>query len=97
MRIIVVLIFACISLMTSAQQFKREGDTFVQDTTKTFRKSEGKETKYTYKDRNNKVYPIFITSSGAVYINKVSAKTGKEYRMYLPKGIKEAITKETKK
>lgn len=97
MRIIVVFIFACISLMASAQQFKREGNTFVQDTTKTFRKSEGKETKYTYKDRNNKVYPIFITSSGAVYINKISAKTGKKYRMYLPKGIKEAIAKETKK
>nr|DAV02160.1 MAG TPA: hypothetical protein [Crassvirales sp.] len=96
MRIIVVFIFACISLIASAQQFKREGNTFVQDTTKTFRKSEGKETKYTYRDKNNKVYPIFITSSGAVYINRVSAKTGKEYRMYLPKGIKEAIAKEIK-
>ena len=55
MRIIVVFIFACISLIANAQQFKREGNTFVQDTTKTFRKAEGKETKYTYKDRNNKV------------------------------------------
>ena len=37
----------------------------------------------TFTDSNGKVYPVFKTSSGKLYIKKVSAKTGKTYKSYL--------------
>jgi hypothetical protein len=52
------------------------------------------QTKYTWEDKDGNVYPIFIGKRGACYIIKVSKKTGKEYKYYLPKDIQETIKKE---
>lgn len=37
----------------------------------------------TYTDRQGKVYPVYKTGKGKYFINKVSGKTGKEYKYYL--------------
>lgn len=37
----------------------------------------------TYTDRTGKVYPVYKTDKGRYFVNKVSGKTGKEYRYYL--------------
>lgn len=37
----------------------------------------------TYTDKDGKVFPVYVSSKGAMFINKVSKKTGKEYRYYL--------------
>lgn len=83
-----------LSTITYGQSVKRNGNVFIQDTTTVRKASIGEKTKFTYKDRKGTEYPIYITKSGAVYIDRISSKTGKPYRMYLSKDIKEQIHKE---
>ena len=79
----------CIAMMLSlslgiqAQSVQRQGNTFTQVSNK---RSAGKETKtqYTYKDSKGVEYPIYLSSAGKAFIKKVSKKTGKEYKQYLP-------------
>lgn len=47
-------------------------------------------TNHTYEIQDIK-YPVFKSKSGAFYIWKTSKKTGKKYRMYLPKDIQEKM------
>ena len=83
-----LLAFFCITINA---EVKREGDTFkVEQTTK----ASDTKTKYTWEDKDGNKYPIFITKKGACYIKRVSKKTGKEYKYYLPKNIQETIKKE---
>lgn len=37
----------------------------------------------TYTDKNKKIYPVYKTEKGKLYVWKKSAKTGKVYRYYL--------------
>lgn len=37
----------------------------------------------TYTDRSGKLYPVYKASNGKLFINRVSGKTGKEYKYYL--------------
>ena len=79
----------CITMMLSlglgiqAQSVQRQGNTFTQVTNK---KSTAKETKtqYTYKDSKGVEYPVYLSSTGKAYIKKISKKTGKEYKQYVP-------------
>lgn len=48
-------------------------------------------TKYTFKDSKGKEYPIYLTAKGRAFVFKVSKKTNKEYRYYLPKEIEEKV------
>ena len=83
-----LLAFFCITINA---EVKREGDTFkVEQTTK----ASDTKTKYTWEDKDGNKYPIFITKKSACYIKRVSKKTGKEYKYYLPKNIQETIKKE---
>ena len=82
------IILAAIMLLSwnagvQAQSVQRQGNTFTQVTNK---KSAAKETKteYTYKDSKGVEYPVYLSSTGKAFIKKVSKKTGKEYRQYLP-------------
>lgn len=52
------------------------------------------QTPYTWKDKDGKTYPIYISKKGACYIKRISKKTGKEYKYYLPKETQEQIRKE---
>lgn len=94
-KIILLLIMAltcCISI--SAQSYSRSGDTFTA-MAKAKEKSEPIKTKYFYTDSHGDKYPIFMSAStGSCFINKVSSKTGKEYRMYLGKEISMEICRE---
>ena len=76
---------------TYAQSVKREGTTFVVSSSRS--KSEPTKTKFTWKVGDTE-YPIYISSTGSCYIIKVSKKTGKEYKQYLPKEICAEICKE---
>ena len=77
MKKILSLIFAMvIVLTTNAQTFKAPTAKVYTDTTTTF----------TYQ-MPDKVYKVYKSKSGAFYIWKVSKKTGKPYKMYLPKEI----------
>ena len=82
------LIYAALMLMSlslgvQAQNVERKGNTFTQVTNK---KSSGKEvkTQYTYTDSKGNIYPIYLSSTGKAFILKVSKKSGKEYKQYMP-------------
>lgn len=81
--IICITMMLAFSLVTNAQSVQRQGNIFTQVTNK---KSAGKETKtqYTYTDSKGVVYPVWLSSTGKAFIKRVSKKTGKEYKQYLP-------------
>lgn len=93
MKKLIFCLFIALLSCTSYAQVAREGNTFKSITTQTT-KSEGQQTKYTWEDKKGNKYPIYITKNGAVYINRKSAKTGKDYKQYLSKEVKEQIKKE---
>lgn len=78
-----VLMLMSLSLGVQAQNVERKGNTFTQVTNK---KSSGKEvkTQYTYTDSKGNTYPIYLSGTGKAFILKVSKKSGKEYKQYMP-------------
>lgn len=70
----------------------RNGDTFKVE--KTTSVNQDRLTGYTWEDKDGNLYPIYITKKGACYILRISKKTGKEYKYYLPKEIQETIKQE---
>jgi hypothetical protein len=86
---ILAAIMFCFSL-TAFSEVIRTDNTFKTEQTS----STATKTKYTWEDKEGNKYPIFITKKGACFVNKVSKKTGKEYKYYLPKEIQETIKKE---
>lgn len=83
--IITVIMLFSLSLGVQAQSVQRQGNTFTQVSNKGG-KSSGKETKtkYTYTDSKGNVYPIYLSSAGKAFIKRISKKTGKEYKQYVP-------------
>ena len=77
--------------MTACSQstYKQEGNTFSK--VETIKVVETEKTPYTWKDSKGKEYPIYISQSGSCYIIRTSAKTGKEYRQYLPVDVSTKI------
>lgn len=90
--VIFVLIYFVLFVCATAQgqNVVRNGKTFVEktDTTKAVKQT-AKETDYLYVDRNGNAYPIYLSSNGKAFIVKVSKKSGKKYRKYLPEVSKE--------
>lgn len=91
MKKLILCILLALFCVTANAEVKREGDTFKVEQTA---KASDTQTKYTWEDKEGNKYPIFITKKGACYVKRVSKKTGKEYKCYLPKDIQETIKKE---
>lgn len=92
MKYIITLLVALIVSVASYADVVREGNTFKVEKTASVNRDQ--QTPYTWQDKEGKTYPIFITKNGSCYIIKVSKKTGKEYKYYLPKEVQEQIKKE---
>lgn len=92
-KYIFCLLITLFSIASYSQDIIKEGKTFKVQTTQ---QAEDKQTEYTWEDNKGNKYPIFISKNGAYYIKKVSSKTGKEYKQYLPKKTQEIIRKELK-
>lgn len=92
-RYIFCLLIALFSIASYSQDIVKEGKTFKVQTTQT---TSEQQTEYTWEDKKGVKYPIFISKNGACYIKRISSKTGKEYKQYLPKEIQETIRKELK-
>lgn len=92
---IIVLILGLIAISNSmkAQSVIQNGKTFIEkvDTTK-------KETKtgYTFQDKKGNVYPIYLSSTGKAFIIRISQRTGKQYRQYLPEVTAKLMCDKTK-
>lgn len=74
----IVVLLLVVAISAQAQEFvaPTRASVVFKDTTTT----------YTYKI-TDKTYKVFKSKSGAFYIWKVSKKTNKPYKMYLPKEI----------
>lgn len=92
MKHLITLLVALLVSVASYADVVREGNTFKVEKTASVNRDQ--QTPYTWQDKEGKTYPIFITKNKACYIIKVSKKTGKEYKYYLPKEVQEQIKKE---
>ena len=91
-KLIICILLSILAVIEVNAEVKREGDTFkVEQTTPT---ANDTQTKYTWEDKQGNKYPIFITKRGACYVKRVSKKTGKEYKYYLPKEVQTQIKQE---
>lgn len=83
---------------TNGKTYEKNGKTFVQ--TKGAKASKDEATAYTWKDTKGNEFPIFLhtytkgekAGRTTCYVVRKSAKTGKEYKYYIPNG--EEIAKE---
>lgn len=75
------------------KEVKREGTTFVEVASTKVNLGNATKTKYTYKAKDGKEYPIYLSKNGKAFIVRVSKKSGKEYRQYLPE-VTEQLTKQ---
>ena len=95
-RLIRFILLLCIvlSIGTTAksQNTVRKGNTFEQISSKQKKFAGAIRTKYTYKDANGVVYPIYISKNNKVFIIKINKK-GKQYPYYL-KDIEDQILRE---
>jgi hypothetical protein len=99
-KTILSLLFVAMALCASAQEkprengYKREGKTFIQTDTPIMRGDQV--TPYVWRDSNGKEYPIVLhtytkgekAGRTTAYVIRVSAKTNKQYRYFLPDGEK---------
>ena len=76
--ITMLILSSCMAISAGAQEFVAPSRSSVAFTDTT--------TTYTYK-MTDKTYKVFNSKSGAFYIWKISKKTNKLYKMYLPKEV----------
>lgn len=105
--VIIILVSIAGSNTTKAQNVKREGKTFIAESNRGASASKDVATTYTWKDTKGNEYPIILhqyakgekAGQWTAYVMRVSAKTGKEYKYYIPNGVEiaEQIMRETGK
>ena len=96
------LIFAVVMLLafgvqnTNAQSVVRNGNTFKSVSSNSSRTSRDTiATKFEWEDSKGNKYPIIVNKgSGACYVWRKSAKTGKMYKSYLGAEVSQAVCKE---
>ena len=86
------------------QNYEKDGKTFIQ--TKAQASAKDTPTSYVWRDKKGNEYPIVLhvytkgknAGKTTCYVIRTSAKTGKEYKYYLPDGerIAQEILKETR-
>lgn len=96
LQMMLVVLIASFSALPEAEaqaQTRREGNTFIQQSSRN-QASSAIQTKYTWKDSKGTEYPIFITKNGRCFVNKISSKTGREYKYYLDEKTSRTIANE---
>ena len=78
-----IVLLALCSVTCKAQNVRKQGNTFIEQCDST-KKSTVYETDFVYVDKDGKAYPIYLSKTGSAFIIKVSKKSGKKYRKYLP-------------
>lgn len=80
----------------NAQSVVKNGNTFKSVSSSSSRASKDTlSTKFEWEDSKGKKYPIIVNKgSGACYVWRKSAKTGKMYKSYLGAEISQAVCKE---
>lgn len=83
--ILCIIAMLTLALPSMGQEVVKNGNVFkaVKSDSVSNRQRETKTT-YSYEDTKGVKYDIYLSGSGKAFIKKVSKKTGKEYRQYLP-------------
>jgi hypothetical protein len=95
--IVLVLGFLAISNGLKAQNIIRKGNTFIEQVDSTSRGGNATKTDMIYTDKKGVSDTIYLSKNGSAFIWKVSKKTGRVYRKYLPEVTKQLGTKKEKK
>ena len=83
-KLFLIVCLALLGNVVYAQDVVRNGTTFTQVSKKS-KEADSTVTQYTFVATDGVKYPIYISEKGKYFIFRKSAKTGKEYRQYLPK------------
>lgn len=91
--VFILIAFLAFNVSNAEVKATREGKIFIQNA---HHSSTGvvKSTPYTWKDSKGVEYPIMMSANGSCFVNKISSKTGKEYKYYLGPKISEEICRE---
>lgn len=94
------IIFALAILLTigaqaqTQQKYQINGNNIVA-VSQAKQKKEAQKTTYTYTIKG-KTYEVYKGAKGSYYIIRTSAKTGKDYKYYLPKDVQQMLKAKTK-
>lgn len=89
----VVMLFAFGVQNTNAQSVVKNGNTFKSVSSRVTKDT--LVTKFEWEDSKGNKYPIIVNNgSGACYVWRKSAKTGKMYKSYLGAEVSQAVCKE---
>ena len=94
--IIAIALLLTIGVQAQTQQkYQINGTSIVVNQVKTKAKKEAQKTEYTYTIKG-KTYEVHKGAKGSYYIIRTSAKTGKQYKYYLPKDVQQMLSSKTK-
>lgn len=79
----------------SQQKYQINGNNIVA-VSQAKQKKEAQKTSYTYTIKG-KTYEVYQGAKGSYYIIRTSAKTGKDYRYYLPKDVQQMLKEQNNK
>ena len=106
MCITLASIVGCNTAKAQDTKVQKEGKVFIQKSSRGSSTDKDVPTTYTWRDSKGNEYPIILhqytkgdkVGQWTAYVMKVSAKTNKEYKYYIPDGVEiaEQIRKEMK-
>jgi len=91
--IVLCLGFLALSMGLKAQDVVRKGNNFIEQQNDSSSRGGATKTQYTYTDSKCVTDTVYLSKNGSAFIWKVSKKTGKRYRKYLPKVTEQLGTK----
>lgn len=86
---VLVVLATMVGSTMFAQSVKREGNTFVEVKSDKVSLKNDSLTTLKYKTKDGKEYPIYLSKNGKAFIVRVSKKSGREYKQYLPQVTEE--------
>lgn len=90
MKYIVTLLVALLMSVASYADVVKDGNVFKVEQTS----AQEQPTGTYYQDKDGIQYLIYISKKGSLYIKRISKKTNKEYKYYLPKEVQTKIKQE---
>lgn len=90
MKYIVTLLVALLMSVTNYADVVKDGNVFKVEQTSAQEQSTGTY----YQDKDGIQYLIYVSKKGSLYIKRISKKTNKEYKYYLPKEVQTKIKQE---
>ena len=83
------------SLKGNAQNVVRKGNAFIEQKSDSTPRGGATKTNMVFTDTKGQTDTIYVSSKGSCFVWKVSKKTGKRYRKYLPEITKQLKTKKS--